>query len=86
MIRVTYMPSGEAGPFENSATEKDFETFNEFKDFVKNYVCEHCLVDFKDWEDRETLTIADYLSMGCGAEIFVEDEENMIDWEYKVND
>ena len=81
MITVTYLPSGERGPFKDGATEGVFNTHDEFKAWVKSYVCEHCLEDFEDFTERKAVSVADYMSMGCGCEVYVEDPENIIDWE-----
>jgi hypothetical protein len=81
MITVTYLPSGERGPFPDGATEGVFNTHAEFKAWVKAYVCEHCLVDFEELTGRNATSIGDYMAMGCGCEVDVEDPNNLIDWD-----
>lgn len=86
MINVFYLPAGELGPFENGSREKSFETSADFKEWVRSYVCSSCLKDFRDFTGKEAKTIMDYLSMGCGCEIFVEDYSDLIDWDEDMND
>ena len=81
MITVTYLPAGERGPFKDGATEGVFNTHAEFKRWVKSYVCEHCLESFEDFIGRKAISIGDYMEMGCGCEVHVEDPNNLIDWE-----
>lgn len=84
MIAVTYMPAGEPGPFKDGATEGVFNTHAEFKSWVKSYVCEHCLVDFEEFTGRKATSIGDYMAMGCGCEVYIEDPENIIDWDEEM--
>ena len=79
MITVTYLPAGERAPFKDGATEGAFNTHADFKAWVKNYVCEYCLVDFEEETGRKAVSIGDYMAMGCGCEVYVEDSENIID-------
>lgn len=85
MIVVEYYPAGEKSPFpDTNAAEWTFNTHEEFKQWVQGYVCVHCLVDFYDWHRKDPTTLADWLAMGCGCEIGVTDENNMINWDDKM--
>jgi hypothetical protein len=81
MITVEYYPVFiTTSPLPNG---KQFDTFNsheEFVSWVKTYVCKHCLEDFKDFYGRPATTLDDWLDMGCGCEIGVEDPDNLINW------
>lgn len=82
MIVVEYYPAGEPSPFpDSSAREWTFDTHEQFKDWVQGYVCVHCLVDFLEFTGKEPVTLHDWLHMGCGCEIGVTDENNMINWD-----
>jgi hypothetical protein len=85
MITVTYGPAGEASPLPNGKSEYTFTGFEAFKDWVQGYVCVHCLVDFY-YCNRNTApsTLKDWLEMGCGCEIYIEDPNDMIDWDIKM--
>lgn len=84
MIKVEYYPSGEKSPLPEGNSEYSFETFEDFKGWVQKYVCVHCLIDFYDCNDRKPKTIDDWLDMGCGCEIGIEDPQDMIDWESEM--
>jgi len=84
MIIVEYYPAGEASPLPNGSRTHSFSTFDAFKEWVRNYVCIHCLVDFKEFAGRNPETIGDCLDMGCGCEIGITDETNMIVWNTKM--
>lgn len=84
MIIVTYIPSGESSPLPNGKTECRFDDFQTFKEWVQGYVCIHCLVDFYDFNEKIPVTLSDWLDMGCGCEIFIEDDSDMIDWDSKM--
>ncbi len=81
MIVVTFLPSGEASPLPGGLKTYAFIDFDEFKQWVQAYVCFWCLVDFKDFAEKDPVTIADWLSMGCGCEIRIESDEGDIDWD-----
>jgi hypothetical protein len=72
-IVVEYLPAGEHSPFPD-----------EFKQWVQGYVCVHCLVDYLEFRGKEPETLAHWLDMGCGCEIDVADEHNMINWDDKM--
>lgn len=80
MIIVEYYPSGEQSPLPNGERMYKFDTFIEFKQWVQNYVCVHCLVDFYDFNEVVPSTLEHWLDMGCGCEIGIEDQDNIIDW------
>ncbi len=85
MIIVEYYPAGEASPLPNGETVHLFKTFEDFKEWVQSYVCIHCLVDFYDFYDNAIpSTLKDWLDMGCGCEIGVEDPNDLIDWDSKM--
>jgi hypothetical protein len=85
-ITVEWYPYGEASPFPDStATEWEFSSHEEFKEWVQDYVCVHCLVDFLDFTKREPETLKDWLGMGCGCEIGVTDQSNIINWDALMN-
>lgn len=81
MITVKYYPSGEYSPLPGGARKYDFDTYYEFKQWVKSYVCIHCLHEFKDWHEKEPTTLSDWLWGGCGCEIGVEDTDDQIHWD-----
>ena len=84
MIQVEYYPAYEGSPLPDGNKCYNFETFESFKDWVQSYVCRACLLDFKDCAGRNPETIKDWLEMGCGCEIGVTDDTNMIDWNSKM--
>ena len=85
MIVVDFYPAGERSPFpDSSKTQWSFATHEEFKQWVQSYVCIHCLVDFYDFNQKDPETLHDWLDMGCGCEIGVTDEQNMINWDDKM--
>lgn len=79
MITVTYLPADELGPFMGG--KGIFETHDDFKAWVKNYVCNHCLEHFEEFTGRKATSVGDYMAMGCGCEVDVEDPNNLIDWD-----
>lgn len=81
MIVVEYFPIGERSPLPNGAKSVQFDTHADFKDWVKSYVCIHCLENFKDFYQKEPTTLSDWLWGGCGCEIGVEDQDNQIHWD-----
>jgi hypothetical protein len=84
-ILVEYLPYGEASPFPDPTQNVwRFETHKDFKEWVQDYVCLHCLVDFLDISGKEPESLSDWLQMGCGCEIGVTDEHNMIKWDDKM--
>lgn len=84
-IVVEYYPAGEPSPFPDpSVTEWQFKTHDEFKRWVQGYVCIHCLIDFFEFTGKEPETLHDWLHMGCGCEIGVTDDSNLIDWDDKM--
>ena len=84
-IIVEYLPFGEPSPFpEPDKCTWEFKTHQEFKEWVQGYVCVHCLVDFLDFRGKEPETLADWLNMGCGCEIEVTDDSNLINWDDKM--
>lgn len=85
MITVDYYPAGERSPLPNGKETYDFNTFQEFKDWVQSYVCVHCLVEYQELENEEPSTLSHWLEMGCGCEIGIEDPKDMIDWDAKMN-
>lgn len=81
-IIVEYLPVCEKSPFPNPTQDKwEFKTHQEFKEWTQGYVCVHCLVDFLDFRGKEPETLNDWLDMGCGCEIEVIDESNLIQWD-----
>jgi hypothetical protein len=84
MIAVTYLPAGEVSPLPGGLKSYAFIDFDEFKNWVQDYVCVHCLVDFKEFTGKDPITIADWLEMGCGCEIDIEYDEGDIDWDSKM--
>lgn len=82
MITVEYLPSDPVSPFPDSTqfTWK-FETYSEFKEWVQGYVCVHCLVNFEELNGRQPKTLKDWLDMGCGCEIMIDDDRGLVDWE-----
>jgi hypothetical protein len=84
MILVKHLPANEASPLPGGLKVYGFIDFNEFKEWVQNYVCVGCLVDFKDFTDRDPSTIFDWLEMGCGCEIKIEHDKGDIDWSAKM--
>ena len=82
MIKVEYLPFSTNTPLPDpTKTEWVFESHADFKQWVQNYVCIHCLVDFYDLKRQDPKTLDDWLTMGCGCEIDVTDEENEILWD-----
>lgn len=82
LIVVEYLPAGEKSPFPDpDQITWEFKTHQEFKEWVQDYVCVHCLVDFLDFRGKEPETLSDWLDMGCGCEIDVIDESNLIQWD-----
>lgn len=81
MITVTYLPAYENTPFKDNETQCVFQSHEDFKEFVRGYVCNSCLKDFKDFCERDAVSVADYLDMGCGCEIDIEDPNNLIRWD-----
>jgi len=80
-IVVEYYPAGEKSPFSDpDKTMWTFETHEQFKQWVQGYVCVYCLVDFTSFNSRRPETLHDWLEMGCGCEIGVTDESNLIVW------
>ena len=80
-ILVEYLPWSEPSPFPDPTQNVwKFENHKDFKEWVQEYVCEHCLVDFLDFRGREPETLSDWLDMGCGCEIEVTDKSNLIHW------
>jgi hypothetical protein len=79
MIAVEYYPSGETSPLPNGQQIYTFITFQEFKRWVQSYVCVHCLVDFKEQNGYNPLTLAHWLDMGCGCEIGIDDPNSIIE-------
>lgn len=86
IIKVSYLPSDGANIFGTGERDHEFNTFDEFVVWVRNYVCEYCLDDFREYANREPITIEDWLSMGCGCELDIEDDHDMIDWDFKMNE
>lgn len=84
MIAVEFMPAGERSPLPHGERIYNFLSFSEFKKWVQGYVCIHCLNDFKDMTEKDPETIEDWLSMGCGYEIYIEDPNTLIDWDAKM--
>jgi hypothetical protein len=84
MIKVIYLPAGEPGPFVDGAREGIFESHDDFKSWVKSYVCGYCLEDFEEFTGRKAVSVADYMAMGCGCEVEVEDPENIVNWEDEI--
>ena len=84
MIEVIYLPAGEKTPLPDGNVEYEFNDFTTFKQWVQDYVCIHCLIDFYNFADKLPVTLGDWLDMGCGCEIFVYDEKNMIDWDSEM--
>lgn len=85
-ITVEWYPAGEDSPFPDpKATEWTFNSHQEFKEWTQGYVCNYCLVDFLEFTGKEPETLKDWLSMGCGCEIGVTDENEIIYWEDKMN-
>jgi len=81
-ITVEWYPAGEDSPFpDNSATEWNFVSHEEFKEWVQGYVCQHCLIDFLDFRGKEPETLKDWLDMGCGCEIGITDNGKIIKWD-----
>jgi hypothetical protein len=80
MIVVTYLPAGETSPLPGGLKTYGFIDFDEFKQWVQDYVCVHCLVGFKDFAGRDPETILDWLEMGCGCEIDIDYDKGDIDW------
>lgn len=80
MIKVTYMPAYERSPLPEDAREYIFLTFQEFKEWVQNYVCTSCLLDFYDMNGEDPSDLGDWLDMGCGCEIEIDEGEYPIDW------
>ena len=84
-IKVEYYPAFEKSPLPNpDEMEWEFQTFEEFKDWVQGYVCVHCLIDYEDLTGEQPTTLKHWLEMGCGCEIGITDESNMIDWNAKM--
>lgn len=84
-IVVEYLPAGEHSPFPDpEKTTWSFNSHDEFKQWVQGYVCVHCLVDYLEFRGTEPETLAHWLDMGCGCEIDVADEHNMINWDDKM--
>lgn len=82
MIKVTYLPASSNTPLPDpSKHEYDFETFEEFKQWVQGYVCVHCLILFYEDTNNHPKTLEDWMSKGCGWEIDVSDPDDMIDWD-----
>lgn len=81
MITVEYYPMGEYSPLPDGKRIVTFNTHVDFKDWVKSYVCVHCLEDFKEWYSKEPETLGDWLWGGCGCEIGVEDPDDQIHWD-----
>ena len=79
-IVVTYMPADEVSPLPNNMKEYTFESHVAFKEWVLSYVCGTCLIDFEDFYNKVPETLEDWLSMGCGCEIRIEDKNNMVYW------
>lgn len=86
MITVIYAPSdnGSIGP--NGEKIMIFNTHAEFRDWVPTYVCSSCIEDFREWNERDPVTISDYLSHGCGCEIDIDDPDNLIYWDDVILD
>ena len=80
MITVEYYPAYERSPLPNGDREHVFETYHDFKEWVKGYVCIHCLETFKAWHGKEPETLADWLDGGCGCEIGIDDPDEQICW------
>jgi len=79
MIAVTYLPSDERSPLPGDVRECRFDDFTAFKQWVQDYVCIHCLLDFYQFTYKAPTTLGEWLDMGCGCEIFIEDENDIID-------
>lgn len=85
IIKIEYIPSFiTSSPLPNGEKTYEFCTFAEFKDWVQSYVCIHCLVDFAMSNNRSPETLSEWLDMGCGCEIDIEDDTNQIDWASKM--
>ena len=84
MITVEYMPAVEKTPLPHGGKIYVFLSFGEFKQWVYSYVCNNCLIDYRDWEGNDPETIADWLAFGCGCEIYIEDPNDRIDWSSKM--
>lgn len=81
-IKVEYYPAFEKSPFPNpDVSEWEFESHEEFKEWVQGYVCVHCLIDYEEWTGKQPTTLGHWLHMGCGCEIGVDDTDNIIDWD-----
>ena len=81
MIIVNYLPVFlTSSPLPNGKQSCSFSSYEDFKTWVKSYVCIHCLEDFEEFYERKPTTVSDWLSMGCGCEIEIIDESNAINW------
>lgn len=85
MITVTYLPSGETSPLPNNQEEYTFANVYSFYDWVQSYACFGCLVDFYQLYDKKPETLEDWLCMGCGTEISIDDTMDAIDWDRKMS-
>lgn len=64
--------------------ELKFNNFNDFVEWCKGYVCKACYKDFETHYGGKVETLSNLLAMGCGCEIKIEDPQNLIDWNYKI--
>jgi hypothetical protein len=84
-IVVEFYPAGEKSPFPNpDVSDWTFNSHDELKQWVQDYVCIHCLVDFYDSHQKDPETLDDWMSMGCGCEVGVTDDSNMINWDDRM--
>lgn len=80
-IKVVYLPAGETSPLPKGNKEHTFLSYLVFKEWVIQYVCIHCLKDFEEFYGKQPKTLGDWLAMGCGAEIYIEDLDKLIYWD-----
>ena len=87
MIKVYYAPSFGTPPFPFPESGKlEFQNSYEFQSFLKQYICESCLMDERESENQAGwFSIGELLNSGCGCEIDIEDSEHLIDYEYVVD-
>jgi hypothetical protein len=84
MIEVEYYPSGSSLFPDPKSSKWHFANAQALYDWVQSYVCQACLVDFYEFHGKYPETLKDWLDMGCGCEIGITDNHNMIDWNYAM--
>lgn len=84
MIHVTYHPSGPSPFPDPSSNTHTFADAASFYDWVQGYTCAYCLHAFYEDQGKLPKSLADWLHWGCGFEIDVTDDDNIIDWDHPM--